>query len=60
VTSQVASKSPPFPQAAAYALRHWEALTRYLEDGFLDIDNNLAELTVVWEHIFLPKEANPC
>jgi transposase len=36
----------PIGQAAAYALRHWEALTRYLGDGFLDIDNNLAELTL--------------
>jgi hypothetical protein len=33
-------------QAMAYALRHWQALTRYLGDGFLDIDNNLAELTL--------------
>jgi hypothetical protein len=30
-------------QAIAYALRHWRALTRYLNDGFLDIDNNVAE-----------------
>jgi transposase len=30
-------------QALAYALRHWQALTRYLHDGFLDIDNNAAE-----------------
>jgi len=33
-------------QATAYALRHWEALVRYLDDGFLDIDNNVAELTL--------------
>ena len=33
-------------QAIAYALRHWTALTRYLNDGFLDIDNNIAELTL--------------
>jgi transposase len=30
-------------QAIAYALRHWQALLRYLDDGFLDIDNNPAE-----------------
>jgi transposase len=30
-------------QAVAYALRHWQALLRYLDDGFLDIDNNPAE-----------------
>jgi len=32
--------------AIAYALRHWQALIRYLDDGFLDIDNNVAELTL--------------
>jgi transposase len=36
----------PIGQAAAYALRHWQALVRYLDDGFLDIDNNVAELTL--------------
>jgi len=40
---QVLPKSP-MGQAIAYALRHWQALTRYLDDGFLDIDNNIAEL----------------
>jgi transposase len=29
--------------AIAYALRHWPALERYPTDGFLDIDNNVAE-----------------
>ena len=29
--------------AIAYALRHWESLKRYTSDGFLDIDNNIAE-----------------
>ena len=33
-------------QAIAYVLRHWQALTRYLDDGFLAIDNNVAELTL--------------
>ena len=33
----------PMGQAIAYALRHWQALTRYLDDGLLDIDNNVAE-----------------
>jgi transposase len=33
-------------QAIAYALRHWLALTRYVSDGFLDIDNNIAERTL--------------
>jgi transposase len=40
--SRVLPKSP-IGQAIAYALRHWQALTRYLDDGFLDIDNNVAE-----------------
>jgi len=29
--------------AIAYTLRHWPALERYVSDGFLDIDNNVAE-----------------
>lgn len=36
----------PIGQAVAYALRHWQALTRYVADGFLDIDNNPAERTL--------------
>jgi transposase len=36
----------PLGQAIAYALRHWQALTRYLDDGLLDIDNNVAELAL--------------
>ncbi len=36
----------PMGLAIAYALRHWQALTRYLDEGFLDIDNNVAELTL--------------
>ena len=30
-------------QAAAYALNHWAALTRYCDDGDLEIDNTAAE-----------------
>jgi transposase len=29
--------------AIRYALTHWRALTRYLENGLLEIDNNAAE-----------------
>lgn len=36
----------PMGLAIAYALRRWEALTRYLAHGFLAIDNNVAELTL--------------
>jgi transposase len=30
-------------QAIDYALKRWDALTRFVEDGFLEIDNNLIE-----------------
>jgi transposase len=33
-------------QAIGYALNHWEALERYLEQGYLAIDNNLSERTL--------------
>jgi transposase len=39
---QVLPKSPE-GQAIAYALSNWQALTRYCEDGDLEIDNNGAE-----------------
>src|SRR5580692_1129609 len=29
--------------AIAYTLKHWQALTRFVSDGFLAIDNNVAE-----------------
>ena len=32
--------------AIAYALKNWQALTRYLTAGFLAIDNNIAERTL--------------
>jgi transposase len=33
-------------QAIGYALNNWEALYRYLEQGYLAIDNNLSERTL--------------
>ena len=33
----------PLGKAVRYALNEWEPLTRYLEDGRLEIDNNLTE-----------------
>jgi transposase len=33
----------PLGEAIGYSLRQWEALTRYTEDGALNIDNNGAE-----------------
>jgi hypothetical protein len=41
-------------QAIAYALRHWTALTRFLGDGFLAIDNNVAEQAL--RHIALGRK----
>jgi transposase len=32
--------------ATAYTLKHWQALTRFVSDGFLAIDNNIAERTL--------------
>jgi transposase len=42
---QVLPKSP-IGQALGYAQGQWQALNRYLDDGILDIDNNLAERTL--------------
>jgi transposase len=42
IRAEVLPKSPA-GQAAAYSLNHWAALTRYCEDGDLEIDNNAAE-----------------
>jgi transposase len=36
----------PLGQALGYALNNWEALQRYLEQGYLNIDNNLSERTL--------------
>jgi transposase len=35
--------SSAFAKASAYVLNHWTALTRFLEDGRLGLDNNLCE-----------------
>ena len=37
------SAKTPLGKALQYALSRWDALTRYLEDGRLSIDNNLSE-----------------
>jgi transposase len=36
----------PLGQAVGYALNNWAALCRYLEQGYLAIDNNLSERTL--------------
>jgi hypothetical protein len=42
VKSDLLPKSPS-RAAVRYALNQWEALTRFLEDGHLDIDNGASE-----------------
>jgi len=36
----------PLAEAIGYSLNHWKALTRYLEDGRLEIDNNAVERAI--------------
>jgi transposase len=36
----------PLGQAITYAVNHWAALCRYLDQGYLSIDNNLSERTL--------------
>ncbi len=36
----------PLGKAVHYLLTHWEALNRYLENGRLEIDNNLTERSI--------------
>lgn len=43
--SQALPKSP-LGTAIGYATNNWDALKRYLEEGFLAIDNNLSERTL--------------
>ncbi|HEX3988376.1 MAG TPA: transposase [Verrucomicrobiae bacterium] len=33
-------------KAIDYALKHWEALTRFVNDGVLEIDSNLIENSI--------------
>jgi transposase len=39
---RVSGKSP-IAQAIRYALSHWEGLTRFLDDGRIDLDSNIVE-----------------
>jgi transposase len=43
VTVRLLSKKSETAGAIRYALTHWRALTRYLDNGLLEIDNNAAE-----------------
>jgi hypothetical protein len=42
-TYVAASRKSALATAIAYALKRWEALTRYCDDGTIEIDNNAAE-----------------
>lgn len=39
----VSRPSPRWPRLVAYGRKRWVALTRFLDDGRLEIDNNIAE-----------------
>ncbi|MGH7505197.1 MAG: IS66 family transposase, partial [Longimicrobiales bacterium] len=43
VTADQEPPSSELARAAGYGLNHWTALTRFVADGHLDIDNNLCE-----------------
>jgi transposase len=45
-TKPKALPKTPLGQAIGYALNNWETLQRYLEQGYLAIDNNLSERTL--------------
>lgn len=42
-TLQCETPSSDLAKAAGYALNHWEALTRFVKDGRVSLDNNLCE-----------------
>jgi hypothetical protein len=47
--TKTAAREPPesaLHKACAYSINHWEALTRFLQDGLLALDNNLCELQI--------------
>src|SRR6185437_10562664 len=45
IQTEVLPKSPE-GRAVRYALKNWKALTRYSQDGNLEIDNNGTERTI--------------
>jgi transposase len=47
--AKTVAKEPPesvLHKACAYSINHWQALTRFLEDGSIALDNNLCELQI--------------
>jgi transposase len=54
----------PLGKAFGYALRHWEALVRYTENGVLLPDNNALErqirpIAIGRETFYLPAQIQP-
>ena len=45
-TLAMLSAKSPLAQAIQYTLTRWTALTRYVEDGSIEIDNNAAERAI--------------
>lgn len=45
-TYKTALPKPPLGQALAYCIPRWDKLMAYLNDGMLEIDNNLAENSI--------------
>jgi transposase len=45
-TYKTVTPKSPLGQATAYCIRRWDNLIAYLEDGCLEIDNNLAENSI--------------
>jgi len=44
--AKVAAPKTPLSDALGYSLRQWDALSQFLHDGSLEIDNGLAERTI--------------
>ena len=42
-TQKAIAKKSPLARAVGYTLKRWAALTCYLEDGLIEIDNNIVE-----------------
>jgi transposase len=55
------SAKAPIAQAIRYALKHWEGLTRFLNDGRIDLDSNIVERSMrpqaVLESLCIPSSS---
>ncbi|MCA9633915.1 MAG: IS66 family transposase [Myxococcales bacterium] len=45
-TARIERPTSPLQKACAYMINHWAALTRFMEDGALSVDNNFCELQI--------------